>query len=997
MRTRHRPLVTFFLAACAAPAVADSTWDVHGGLWSVAGNWIGGVPGAADNAFVTNTTRLEEVVVDINASINALTLSDFGLTPIADSITLTNGRTMTLNGGGILNDGQILLQGNGGFTTLTFSGAQTIAGRGAIVLSDDSLNRITTNNTVLQHGNNFGHELRGAGSLLANTGGLWNLSTIRQQGANALVIDPNGLGVDNDGLLVAEGSGGLTLTAGTFDNAGGEIRAANASVARFIGATVNGGVLSSGGSGVLETGNSTFDGVTVTGAMMQTNGSTASIRNGLLLLGTWSLGSTGAFTQMSFVGEQSVTGTGTIVFSDTEFNRLVNNNTVTTLGNGITLRGAGRVLDNTGGLVNQGSIIAEGTNALTIDPNGNGFVNEGLLRAAGAGGLVLTSGIFDLASPVEVQAGSALLVNAATLNGGALDIAAGVAADVRSTTLNGVTINGDVLQANGINNTVINGLTLNGTWTLASSGAFTDLLFNGTQTLGGAGTLVLGDAELNRLVNNNTVTTIGSDVTVRGAGRLLDNSGGLVNLGTILAEGNTALTIDPNGLDFLNQGSLRAVGAGGLRLVNGIFDLDSALDVDAGSALTVVSSTLNDGVVNVANGVVADIRSSTLNGMTVNGDVLQANGINNTITGGLMLNGTWTLDSTGAFTDLFFNGTQTLGGTGTLVLGDAELNRLVNNNTVTTIGSDVTVRGAGRLLDNSGGLVNLGTILAEGNTALTIDPNGLDFLNQGSLRAVGAGGLRLVAGTFHLDSALDVEAGSALSVVSSILNTGTVNIANGVVADIRSSTLNGMTVNGDVLQANGINNTITNGLTLNGTWTLGSNGAFTDLFVSGAQTLGGNGTLVLGDAALNRVVNNNTVTTIGANMTVRGAGRLLDNSGGLVNLGSIIAEGDTALTIDPNGLGFVNQGSLRAVGAGGLRLVGGTFHLDSALDVEAGSALSVVSSTLDNGTVNIANGVTADIRSSTLNGMTINGDVLQANGINNTITGGLMLNGTWTL
>ncbi|MEQ8662524.1 MAG: hypothetical protein RLW62_17045, partial [Gammaproteobacteria bacterium] len=89
MRTHRHPVAILLLAAGCGPAAADSTWDVHGGLWSVPANWLGGVPGAADNAFVTNPTRLEEVVIDINASINALTLSDFGLTPIADSITLT--------------------------------------------------------------------------------------------------------------------------------------------------------------------------------------------------------------------------------------------------------------------------------------------------------------------------------------------------------------------------------------------------------------------------------------------------------------------------------------------------------------------------------------------------------------------------------------------------------------------------------------------------------------------------------------------------------------------------------------------------------------------------------------------------------------------------------------------------------------------------------------------------------------------------------------------
>ena len=479
-----------------------------------------------------------------------------------------------------------------------------------------------------------------------------------------------------------------------------------------------------------------------------------------------------------------MSGTGTIVMGDAVNNRLINNNTVTTVGAGITVRGAGRLLDNTGGLVNQGTIIAEGGNALVIDPNGNGFVQDGVLRAAGPGGLQLINGTFDLNNPLDVMAGSALFVSGAILNAGTLDIANGVAANIQSSTLNGMTINGDVAQGNNLTNTILNGLTVNGTWSLNSGGNLTSLLFNGAQTVSGTGTIVMGDAVNNRLLNNNTVTTIGTDLTVRGAGRLLDNSGGMINQGTIIAEGGNALVIDPNGLGFVQNGVLRAAGSGGLHLFNGTFDLNNPLDVMAGSALFVSGATLDTGVLEIANGVVADIRTSTLDAMTINGDVAQGNNLTNTILNGLTVNGTWSLNSGGNLTSLFFNGAQTLGGNGTVILGDNGANRLFNNNTVTTIGADLTVRGAGRLLDNLGGMVNQGTIIAEGSNALVINPNALGFENRGLVQALGAGGIKIADDYRQTAGATVVESVFDITNRTLIVDGGTLSGSGTIIGDV---------------------------------------------------------------------------------------------------------------------------------------------------------------------------------------------------------------------
>ena len=64
-------------------------------------------------------------------------------------------------------------------------------------------------NAMLQHGNGFGHEIRGAGQLLANTGGMLNQGTIIADGDNTLTIHPNARGFENRGGVLATGAGGI--------------------------------------------------------------------------------------------------------------------------------------------------------------------------------------------------------------------------------------------------------------------------------------------------------------------------------------------------------------------------------------------------------------------------------------------------------------------------------------------------------------------------------------------------------------------------------------------------------------------------------------------------------------------------------------------------------------------------------------------------------------------------------------------------------------------
>src|SRR5437773_1170170 len=152
-------------------------------------------------------------------------------------------------------------------------------------------------------------------------------------------------------------------------------------------------------------------------------------------------------------------------------------------------------------------------------------------------------------------------------------------------TLDGVTVNGDLdLTGNNVSVTVVNGLTLNGP---ATGGVWSRMEFSGTQTLGGAGTVVFGDGHgpMLQVVNSGTTLTLGPGLTVRrgsnasspGSIGYNPNYGGnaavsVVNLGTISAD-TSGRTIRISGQSFSNQGDIE-VATGALLDANGslVFD-----------------------------------------------------------------------------------------------------------------------------------------------------------------------------------------------------------------------------------------------------------------------------------------------------------------------------------------------------------------------------------------------------------------------------------------
>jgi len=111
--------------------------------------------------------------------------------------------------------------------------------------------------------------------------------------------------------------------------------------------------------------------------------------------GTIELNSAGSETDLELI-EHGITlqGHGQVILSDSSQNVItgaVSDVTLTNVDN--TISGAGHLGDSVMILVNQGSIIATGTNSLEIDTGTSTIVNSGTLEATGSGGLVIDSNV----------------------------------------------------------------------------------------------------------------------------------------------------------------------------------------------------------------------------------------------------------------------------------------------------------------------------------------------------------------------------------------------------------------------------------------------------------------------------------------------------------------------------------------------------------------------------------------------------------------------------
>jgi hypothetical protein len=737
----------------------------------------------------------------------------------------------------------------------------------------------------------------------------------------------SGTQINNLGTIKATGNGTLTLAGtvtgnGTLDGSAGEIALtgtlnnytgqALGSLA-FAGGTMQGGALSiSSGNLIGTSSGGTLNDVTLNGNLNLTAPSSfLTITNGLTLNGTATLGGD---AYLGFSGTQTLGGTGAVLFNSTSYpyyyNALVltQSNTTLTIGTGMTIEGGttvGAGYSQVGGydsslgvgsnsgtqINNLGTIKTTGNGTLTLagTVTGNGTLD-------GIGGEIALTGM--LSNYTAVAFGSLAFLGG-TMQGGALSISSGNLIGTSSGgTLNDVLLNGNLsLTAPSSFLTITNGLTLNGTATL---GGDAYLGFSGTQTLGGAGAVVFNSTSYpyyyNALVltQSNTTLTIGTGITIEG--------GTTVGVGYSQIGGyDSSLGVGSNsGTQINNLGTIKATGNGTLTLA-GTLTGNGTLDGSAGEialtgtlnnytaqalgSLAFAGGTMVGGALSISSGnLIGTSSGGTLNDVTLNGSLnLTAPSSFLTITNGLTLNGTATLDGDAY---LGFSGTQTLGGTGAVLFNSTSYpyyyNALVltQSNTTLTIGTGMTIEGgttvgvgysqiggfdsAFGIGSNSGTQIdNLGTIEATANGTLTLAGT---LTSNGTLE--GSSGLLIInaSSTFINDGTLDATNRGSVTITSPMEIDGQGVLINSPLSPITiQNNLLGATKNAAGYSPTGVV-TFTGG---NSSAPLlleamsqddGANpNGFSNNFAYGAITLGNNSYVRLVDQAQNATSGNNAV------------------------------------------------------------------------------------------------------------------------------------------
>ena len=890
--------VTHFTVA-QAPAVFVNP---AGGDWNTPSNWQNDqVPGPNDNVLI-NTGNPNAVITfsSGNATVNSLTsfepftlsggtLTVNGNVQVNNTVILAGG-TLTVTGdmqvnntftlaGGTLANATVLAGTGGQMLACTSSGGTlsgvTLAGNLDLASNDATVyvvGGLTLNNATVYLGNATG-----------NTYGDLCFEATQTFGGTGTVL----LGASGSNFLgISKGSSDSTVYSLTI-GAGITIRGSSGTIGEGLGYSypddtiVNQGTITADGSGGLANGTVSINSLTFSnqGTLSASNGETLSLNS------TWWTNSAGS--------------------------------TISVLGSTLNLGGTWS---------NPGTITA--TNS-TVNLGG-AFTTADIATLNRTGGTVNLTGILNNAGTtlaLNTTTGSWTLLGG-TILGGTLSESGGVELFTTSSggTLSGVTLAGNLdLASNDATVYVVGGLTLNNATVYlgnATGNTYGDLCFEGTQTFGGTGTVLLGASGSNFLgiskgSSDSTVysLTIGAGITIRGSSGTIGEGLGysypddtIVNQGTITADGSGGLangTVSINSLTFSNQGTLSASNGETLSL-NSTWWTNSA-----GSTISVSGSTLNlggtwsnPGTITATNSTVnlggafttADVATFSDSGGTVNltgtlnnaGTTLALNTTTGswTLLGGTILGGT--LSESGGV-ELF---TTSSGGTLSGVTLAGNLDLASSDATVYVVGG-LTLNNATVYLGNAtgntyGNLCFEGTQTFAGTGTVLLGASGSNFLgiSKGSSDST-VYSLTIGAGITIRGSSGTIGEGSWYSYPDdTIINQGTIaadgsgGLANGTV-NINSLTFSNQ---GTLSASNGET------LSLNSTWW--TNSAGSTISVTGS-------TLNLGGTWSNpgTITATNSTVNLGGAFTTADVATFSD-SGGTVNLTGTLNNTGATLALD---------------------------------------------------------------------------------------------------
>jgi fibronectin-binding autotransporter adhesin len=1002
--------------AAILPLVISNDTFTNGagtGLWNNASNWSSGLPSSSNNVLITGAGSAAAVTQNVAATINNLTLNS------ANSWTLSNAETLTIDGNAISNAGKMLLNSTGNATELIIgSPSVTLSGGGTLTMSNNANNYIfgsAAADVLLNQ-----ETIQGAGHIGNGSMTLINSGTIDANQSAGMTIQPNG-GTSNAGTLEATADATLGITGTTVYNTGGTISASGTgSLVQITNSNVYGGTVSLTGASTLQLENGTIQfGSTLnnssTGTIESVGGTTNTlggtisnpaggllkIDNGSALnlasgsyptLGAVQLNSTGNSTQLIIDGAATLSG-GTVTLSNNANNYIWSQSAGDTLTNQETIQGAGHIGNGQMTLINSGTIDANQSAGMTIQPNG-GTTNTGTIEVGGGATLNISGTTVANAGGTISSNASVLQVTNTTVNGGAVTLTGASNLQLLNGTIQGGALTnsstGTIESVGGTTNTLggainnpaggilklDNGSALHllagayptlGAVQLNSTGSSTQLVINGSATLSG-GSVTMSNNPNNYIWSESAGDTLTNQETIQGAGHIGNGQMTLINSGTINANASSGMTIQPNG-GTTNTGTIE-VGGGATLNISGTTVANTGGTISSNaSILQVTNTTVNGGAVTLTGASNLQLLNGTIQGGALTnsstGTIESVGGTTNTLGGTInnpaggilkldngsalhLLTGAYPtlgavqLNSTGSSTQLVINGAATLSG-GSVTMSNNPNNYIWSESTGDTLTNQETIQGAGHIGNGQMTLINSGTIDANQSAGMTIQPNG-GTTNTGTIE-VGGGATLNISGTTVANAGGTISSNaSVLQVTNTTINGGAVTLTGASNLQLLNGTIqNGALTNsstGTIESVGGTTNTL--GGTINnpagGILKL-DNGSALHLLTGAYPTLGAVQLNSTGNST--QLVINGAATLSGGSVTMsnnpnnyiwsEAAGDTLTNQETIQGSGNI---GNGQMTL-------VNSGTINANQSNTLLVQTNAFTNNGTLQVSSGSLLHV--------------------------------------------------------
>ncbi len=648
--------IVVLLAVCLTPILICAQTDIWlggTGYWSTGSMWSAGVPTSTSNVLINNGNGPASVTLNYNgAQCGSLTVDGDA------SLTMVDGTIFTLYGPTISNSGSIFLDSVSSNLDFDFGGAVTLSGAGTLTMSNNSGNYVfgygqpspgasLTNKSTIQ----------GAGSISPPSGDSFiNQGTVNANQTTPLLISASGT-VSNTGTLEATSGATLELWNGTFTNTGGIIHADPGSVVSLYTATVNGGTLTTSGTGIIEAvcclGYSTLDGVTLNGNFSLIGNNIGYLEGTITDNGSMLISSD---STLDIVGAVPLKGSGSLTMSNNSALMGYAQATGASLTNQIPIQGAGSITPGGGSsFINQATVNADQTTPLLIDASGT-VSNTGTLEATSGATLELENGtITNTGGVIHADPGSVVSLYSATISGGTLTTSGTGTIEaiccLGYSTLDGVTVNGTFEWVSNNIGYLQGTITNNGPMKfIAPTGTNVQLDVNGAVTLKGSGTLTSTNSN-NGIMGyaQSAGASLLNESTIEGTLGIYAQGGNTItNQGTIYANQKAALTIvTGGGGTFTNVGSLHVKKGSALYVTGGGFPNFSGTTLTGGKYM--VSGTLGfDGaniVTNAANITLTGATAQIINDLN-NANAL-ANFAANAKTGTLSLQSGKMLTTTG--------------------------------------------------------------------------------------------------------------------------------------------------------------------------------------------------------------------------------------------------------------------------------------------------------------------------------------------------------------